>query len=47
MLAVCAGPKALAGSLIQECRGVCCAYGHDDASTHWCTCGFIVKPCPA
>jgi hypothetical protein len=34
------------GSLIQKCRGLCCGYGHDDASTRWCTCGFIVKPCP-
>jgi hypothetical protein len=38
--------KALTGSLIQRCRGVCCGYGHDDASTRWCTCGFIAKPCP-
>ena len=29
MLAVCAGPKALTGSLIQGCRGACCAYKHD------------------
>jgi hypothetical protein len=29
-----------------EMSGVCCGYGHDGASTRWCTCGSIATPCP-